>query len=46
MQSYADATGLSSVEQASLFPAIANENEFLYLAGASFEQVTSYSHHQ
>ena len=48
MQSYGSTTGTSSLEQVSLFPAIAHESEFLYLVGGlnSFEQVTSWSHHQ
>ena len=48
MQDYSNMTGLTSLEHVSLFPAIAHESEFLYLAGgfSAFEQVTSWSHHQ
>jgi len=48
MQAYGETTGVTSLEQVSLFPAIAQESEFLYLVGglSSFDQVTSWSHHQ
>jgi ATP synthase subunit 6 len=48
MQSYTGLTGTSSLEQASLFPVISQSDEFLYLVGgaSSFDQVTSWSHHQ
>jgi|TARA_B110000971_G_C19895924_1_gene447647 hypothetical protein len=43
MQAYGETTGVTSLEQVSLFPAIAQESEFLYLVGglSSFDQVTS-----